>query len=255
MTLRPWLWLPCLALSLACADPDAKDGAVHPSASRPLRVLVLSGGGYHEFAGNLAILLPAVAARMPLAWTQVALKPADKATPSERAALDAVDLSATFDVILDYTQGDLALSDVARDKLLAFVRGGGGLVGLHCAADSYPGWAGWDDLLRGRFERHPAFQAIGVAVSDAAHPVVAGLPRDWQLKDEFYHLKDCAADDKHVLMTGTSPEGGELRPVTWVREYGQGRVVYTILGHGPETHGDPHYQQLVAQALQWAAGR
>src|SRR5689334_23674762 len=115
MTPREWTVLPLILLALSCTHPAASERGGAPQAARPLRLLVLSGGGYHDFAGNLAILLPAVAARLPLAWTQVVLKPADKATPAERAVLDAVDLSARFDVILDYTQGDLALSDVARD--------------------------------------------------------------------------------------------------------------------------------------------
>ena len=218
-----------------------------------LRVLVLSGGGFHDFAGNLSRLLPAVAARVPMTLTELTIDPTEPASSTSLRALEDADLAAEFDVVLDYTQGDLPLSGAVKDKLLAFVHGGGGLVALHCAADSYPGWDGWDDLLRGRFERHPPFGDIVVAVSDKHHVVVAGLPPEWILKDEFYHLKNCDWNDKQVLMSGTSPEGGDLRPVTWLREYGAGRVVYTILGHGRETHGDPRFQQLVAQALCWAA--
>jgi Trehalose utilisation len=235
--------------------PD--EHATEPRSEDHLRVLVLSGGGFHDFAGNLNKLLPGVAAREPCTFTELALHPSDGASPTSRRILESADLPAEFDAILCYTQGDLSLTDAMKDKLLAFVRGGGGLVGLHCAADSHPGWAGWDDLLRGRFERHPAFGDIKVSVNAdvSGHPVIAGLPAEWLLKDEFYHLMNCAADDKTVLMSGVSPEGGAPRPVTWVRDYGKGRVVYTILGHGPETHGDPRYQQLVAQALKWAAGR
>ena len=233
--------------------PPPLDRAVEARDAAHLRVLVLSGGGFHDFAGNLSRLLPAVAARVPMTLTELALDPTQPASGTSLRALQDADLGAEFDVILDYTQGELPLSDAVKDKLLAFVRGGGGLVGLHCAADSYPGWAGWDDLLRGRFERHPPFGDIVVTVCDPWQPVVAGLPSEWILKDEFYHLKNCDWNDKQVLMSGTSPEGGDPRPVTWVREYGAGRVVYTILGHGRETHGDPRFQQLVAQALCWAA--
>jgi len=229
--------------------------AVEPPSADRLRVLVLSGGGYHDFAGNLKLLLAAVEARRPMTVTELVLAPADAAAPTSRRALEEADLPAEFDAILVYTQGDLSLTPTMQDKLLAFVRGGGGLVALHCAADSFPGWAGWDDLLRGRFERHPPFTDIVVTVSDATHPVLAGLPPEWILRDEFYHLKDCAPDDKHVIMTGISPEGGDVRPVTWVRDFGSGRVVYTILGHGAETHGDARYQQFVEQALAWAARR
>src|SRR5690348_15060436 len=110
MGLRARLVLPCLALALAaCADASPADRAVVPPSHAPLRVLVLSGGGYHDFAGNLAILLPAVAARRPVSFTQIELHPADKATPADAAALDALDWPATFDAILDYTQGALAI--------------------------------------------------------------------------------------------------------------------------------------------------
>lgn len=228
--------------------------AVEPPRAGHLRVLVLSGGGYHEFAANLAQLLHGVSARQSVTLAELVLNPAEGVAPTSRRFLEEADLPAEFDVILAYTQGDLALSEAVRARLLAFVQGGGGLVGLHCAADSHPGWAGWDDLLRGRFESHPPYGDVVVKVCDTAHPVVAGLPQEWSLRDEFYHLKDCAWDDKHVIMVGTSPEGGPLRPVTWTRDYGAGRMVYTILGHDRGAHGDARYQQLVAQALAWAGG-
>lgn len=228
--------------------------AVEPPRPGHLRVLVLSGGGYHEFAANLSALLQGLEARASLTLTELVLHPAENAAPTSRRALEEADLAAEYDVILAYTQGELGFTETMKSRLLDFVRGGGGLVALHSAADSHPGWAGWDDLLRGRFESHPPYGDVLVQVCDLAHPVVAGLPAEWALRDEFYHLKDCAWDDKRVIMVGTSPAGGELRPVTWVRDHGAGRVVYTILGHGLDTHRDARYQQLVAQALAWAAG-
>jgi uncharacterized protein len=235
--------------------PPPMERAVEAKSPDRLRVLVLSGGGYHDFAANLKLLLAALERRRPMTLTELVLAPGEVASPTSRRALEAADLPAEHDVLLVYTQGDLALTPGMQAKLLAFVHGGGGLVALHCAADSFPGWAGWDDLLRGRFERHPPYGNIVVGVRDAAHPVLAGLPPEWILRDEFYHLKDCAPDDKHVIMDGTSPEGGAPRPVTWVREAGAGRVVCTILGHDAATHGDARYQQLVEQALAWAARR
>jgi type 1 glutamine amidotransferase len=53
-----------------------------------------------------------------------------------------------------------------------------------------------------------------------------------------------------VLIDGKSPAGdGITRPVAWVRDFGEGRVFYTILGHGPQTHADPRFQQMIARAL------
>ncbi|HZL99091.1 MAG TPA: ThuA domain-containing protein [Planctomycetota bacterium] len=262
-----------LGIALGCAGPS---GAAPPAApagapaggttgpgrdrSGPLRVLVLSGGGYHDFDGNLKLLLDGLPVPAGTHWSFLSLGD-DSADGVSRALrlrqLESLELPGEHDVILAYTQGELGLSPTAKDKLLAFVRGGGGFVGLHCAADSHPGWAEYTAMLGGRFESHPPYGEVTVQLTPAAerHPVTRGLPDRWSLKDEFYHLTDLQLGDATLLMTGVSPAGGEPRPVAWAKPYGQGRVMYTILGHGPEAHSDARYRKLVAQALLWAGGR
>jgi hypothetical protein len=179
------------------------------------------------------------------------------------------------DVVLAYTQGELGLSVAAKERLLAWLRHGGGFVGLHCAADSHPGWDAYTRMLGGRFESHPPYGPLTVRVDVPDHPVSAGLPREWALEDEFYQLDALQLGDATLLMSAAvdtdaadtdagdadagdadagDAGGGERRPVTWVKPYGDGRVVYTILGHGAATHRDARYRQLVGQALLWAAG-
>ena len=236
--------------------PDGFTRTVEPERAGHLRVWVLSGGGWHDFAKNLHALLPTVAQIQSMTFTELPLGPEDLARPTSLRMLEAGDLSAECDVLLVYTQGDLALPDGLFEKLVGFVRGGGGLVALHCALDSFPEEAHaatWQALVGGRFERHPPYGEVLVQVVLPGHPIVARLPSPWLLKDEFYHLKDVTAD-RLELVTGVSPEGGAVRPVAWTREEGRGRVAATILGHGVDTHGDPDYQRLVAQMLAWAAG-
>lgn len=262
-----------LAMALGCAAPadssrtaGASPGTTGTPAggtrvrSGPLRVLVLTGGEFHDFDGNVRSLVGGLSLPADTHWSFLPLgnDSADGVSKALRLRqLEALELPGEHDVILAYTQGERGLSPTAKDKLLAFVRGGGGFVGLHCAADSHPGWAEYTAMLGGRFQHHPPFGSIVVQLAPRAgdHPVTAGLPDRWVLKDEFYHLQDLHLDDARVLMTGVSPEGGESRPVTWAKPYGQGRVVYTILGHGPEAHGDARMRQLVGQALLWAGGR
>jgi len=43
--------------------------------------------------------------------------------------------------------------------------------------------------------------------------------------------------------------------VLYVREVGQGRVVYLALGHDMRSWGEPPVRALVRQALLWASGR
>ncbi len=285
-----WLICGCASLLAACGGTLASDGPgsevtpdsmpASPGAAAPLRVLVLSGGGYHEFGANLDVLLPALAARLPLLITRLRLGPdAPGAQAPEaqaaRALLTGPALRESCDVVLAYTQGELGLLPAEQAVLLEFVRGGGGFVGLHCAVDSHPGWDEYVQLCGGRFDSHPPFGDVHVRVEAtigatsgaapaaasaatpgaAVHPVVAGLPAAWDLRDEFYHLTDWNPEGATLLMSGVSPAAGERRPVAWCRASGDGRVVCMILGHGAETHGDARYQQFVAQALVWAAAR
>lgn len=253
-----------LLVALGCAGPgDAFLGPVGGQgriASGPLKVLVIHGGDFHDFEGNLAQLI----AGMPLPPdTHFSFLPLGGAGTDgvskalHMRQLETLALPGDNEVILAYTQGELGLSPTAKSKLLAFVNGGGGFVGLHCAADSHPGWTQYTQLLGASFQSHPPFGPVTVELTDEAstHPVTRDLPDVWTLPDEFYHLKDLQLGDATLLMTGVSPAGGEERPVTWAKRYGQGRVVYTILGHGPEAHLDRRYRQLVAQALLWASGR
>lgn len=256
-----------LAMALGCAGatspragPAGSASGAAPDGARPgpLRVLVLSGGGFHDFAGNLKLLLDGLPVPADTHWTFLPLgeDSADGVSQALRLRqLESLELPGEQDVILAYTQGELGLSPTAKDKLLAFVRGGGGFVGLHCGADSHPGWAEYTAMLGGRFESHPPYGEVTVRLAPGAgqHPVTHGLPDRWTLKDEFYHLQELQIDDATLLMTGVSPQGGEPRPVTWAKAYGEGRVVYTILGHGPDAELDERFRRLVAQALLWAA--
>jgi type 1 glutamine amidotransferase len=84
--------------------------------------------------------------------------------------------------------------------------------------------------------------------------VSAGLPFEWALEDEFYHLQDLTHDKPNHHKTTQNPHNNHTKTNTKKKHYGEGRVVYTILGHGIATHADGRYQALVAQALEWAAG-
>src|SRR5688572_319892 len=54
-----------------------------------------------------------------------------------------------------------------RDALQAFVKGGGGVVGIHAATDSHYGWGWYGRLMGARFTRHPPGTPMGsLAVVD-----------------------------------------------------------------------------------------
>ena len=44
-------------------------------------------------------------------------------------------------------------------------------------------------------------------------------------------------------------------PVSWVRDYGQGRVFYTNFGHNEATWNDATFQRHAAEGIAWALNR
>ena len=44
-------------------------------------------------------------------------------------------------------------------------------------------------------------------------------------------------------------------PVSWVREYGKGRVFSTNFGHNDATWKEPMFQKHMAEGIAWALGR
>jgi len=130
--------------------------------------------------------------------------------------------------------------------LFAFVAGGKGLVGMHGTA----WWIGGGavDLMGGHSNWHPPGSTFTVSIADGNHPTMQGL-EDFEVTDEIY----ISAHEPMLQILATAEWHGKAHPMVWVKEYGQGRVFYTTLGHTSATFQQPAMQQMMIQAVQWAA--
>jgi type 1 glutamine amidotransferase len=144
-------------------------------------------------------------------------------------------------VVFLNTSGDLALDAAGKRRLLAFVRGGGGFVGTHSAAATFPHWPAFQRLLGAEFRGHPPAGPGRIDVVD--HRLTA--TRSFAITDEFYSFR--ARAKRHVI---ARLHGGG--PLVWWRRYGRGRVFYDGLGHFIATWSDAHQRRLVADGLRWA---
>ena len=54
----------------------------------------------------------------------------------------------------------------------------------------------------------------------------------------------------NLAAEGVARADGDF-PLAWRRNYGQGRVFYTALGHPDETWLDPRFQNILLNALRW----
>ncbi|RZS91739.1 hypothetical protein EV189_0986 [Motilibacter rhizosphaerae] len=170
--------------------------------------------------------------------------------------------SGEFEVVAFVSTSGDCLDDAAREALQAHVLGGGGFVGVHCAAVTEAGWPWYGELLGARFAGHPeGVQPGTVVVEDAAHPSTAHLPARWGFVDEWYAFTQ-VRPDLHLLLSvdGASIDAGDHampapHPQAWQRELGSGRSWFTALGHGDEAWADEAFLGHVLGGIAWAAGR
>jgi type 1 glutamine amidotransferase len=217
-------------------------GYVHaavPYANEALKLLGEVTGAYQaEFSDDVALLSPAALAR--------------------------------FDAIVLNNATHLSLSPNERAALLAFVRGGEGLVGIHAASDSFYTWPEGQALIGGIFNSHPwtAQDTVAVKLDDPHSPLTAAFGgHGFWVKDEIYQIDGPYSRERvHVLMSldmarqeNARPADQIVRddgdfPIAWIRSEGKGRVFYTSLGHNPEIYRTPELLQHYLDGIQFALG-
>ncbi|CCQ32846.1 ThuA domain-containing protein [Halorhabdus tiamatea] len=168
-----------------------------------------------------------------------------------------------YDVCIDYTT-DSEMTDAQLSGLLEFVERGGGYAGVHGAAalettvpsdpDDVVGEREepnpeLEELIGGRFIRHPDPAAFDVRIVDSHHPITINRA-DFQAYDEPYEV---VTDDVHVLARMDHPDLGDM-PVAWVKPYGDGRSFYTALGHFRSAF-EGEARALLGAGVRWAGGR
>ncbi|MBI5382408.1 MAG: ThuA domain-containing protein [Opitutae bacterium] len=153
-----------------------------------------------------------------------------------------------------WTMGTLTPEQSA--SLQAAVRGGVGLAGVHGGmGDAFRGNLDYEWMAGGHFVGHPHVGDYTVRVKDCTSAITQGLPLTFAYRSEQYYMMidpavQVLADTEYVY------EGRSCTmPVAWVRQWGQGRVFYSALGHAPEEFTQfPAMRTLTVQGLRWAAG-
>jgi cytochrome c len=171
-------------------------------------------------------------------------------------------------VVLLHTNGPGVLTGGERDAFERWVRGGGGVVAIHAAANADRDWPWYGELLGGaRFRNHPPgelqFQRAAVVVEDREHPATSPLPQRWERTDEWYNFAPEPGPRAHVLATldertyeeDDGSPAAERHPIAWTTTLARGRAVYTALGHGAEAWSEPLYREHVYGAIEAVSRR
>lgn len=172
------------------------------------------------------------------------------------AGLSTAALQSAKAVMFVNTTGDLPVP--SREALLAWIASGGSFIGVHSASDTWHEWPAYIEMLGGEFDHHPDQTARTIFVDNASNPATASLPSPHDLFEEYYIFKNFDRNRVTVLLSlRTSPEDGAAGffPLAWTRDYGQGRVFYTALGHRIDVWTSEWFQKHLEGAIAWGLRR
>ncbi len=169
-------------------------------------------------------------------------------------------------IVMFYTTGDLPIADADKDYFFKewLKKKGHGFIGIHSALDTYKDYEPYWDMVGGTFAGHPwnAGELVTISVHDTTHPAMKPFGSEFQIKDEIYWYSHWQPEKVHVLMSLNIEKcdtkgGSEARhvPVSWVKNYGDGRVFVSNLGHNESTWVDKRFLDHVTGGMKWILGQ
>ena len=239
--------LPIAPLAGTDAEPELPpSGETLPTVRQTgtIRVLLVGGGSSHDFETYFHLADSATlkaAGGILTAYTSNA----DEAT-SQLANADALVFSANH-----------ASFGTSRfqNALNAFADAGHGVVVVHAAA-----WYNWQDApaynqrFVGGGARSHGKGKFTVYNRKPSHPVMHGIPAEFEIVDEQYRVKlDPGADVEVFAETSPEAETRLAYPSVWVVRDPKARIVDVALGHDNEAHGNPAYKTILVNAVRWVA--
>lgn len=197
---------------------------------------------------------------------EIARKLGRPAFTTENAAIFNDDQLKRFSVVVLNSASGEFLTEAQRAAFARFVASGGGVVALHAAGDDSHVSPWYVDTIIGTtFIGHPGgddhIQSARLIIDHPEHPVMAGVTGPWSPRDEWYSFSvDPATRGMTVLARldeASYRPGAKLamgsHPIIWTNPNSRGRIIYSALGHNPESYDDPNYRRFLTNAIRWAA--
>lgn len=212
-------------------------------AQKPLRVLMVGGGGSHDFG------------RWYGQEDKKTLESTGKYTVTYTEVTDSIPAYLKHSDLLVLTNNQ-PINAEGQKAITKFVEKGHGLLLLHAAV--WYNWEDWPaynrDYVGGGSKSHEKFQEFKNYVVNPAHPITQGVPAKFEFKDELYrHVPDPAAKGVEVLVIGQSKETDAVYPGVYTVKHKKAKIVGITLGHDEHSHEHDAYRTLLINAVNWIA--
>jgi sugar phosphate isomerase/epimerase/type 1 glutamine amidotransferase len=197
---------------------------------------------------------------------------------NDPAVFEKASLSQFDAVFFNNTVGNCFTNASLRQNLVEFVTGGGGLMGVHGTTVAFTQWPGatedWPEfgyMIGARGANHKdSTEPVWMKPDDATHPlnsVFGGQALEY--RDEFFRVHDpysrkrlrilLSIDTQKTDPNQGAPRGNCFREdndyaLSWIRNYGRGRVFYFTVAHNPYVFWDRTMLRYYFGALQFILG-
>ena len=245
---------PVVLEKVAAALPD--QAPAKPEKPRKMLVFTLTKGFRHSSIPLAAKTLEMMGKKTG-AFETVTSDDLEMLRPEKLAAFDAF--------CSDQCTGSLTEDETIKKGLIDFVAAGKGWVGVHAATDC----AGWKfpeyhEMIGGVFAGHP-FRRISVKLDDPQSPINAAFDgKGFEISDEIYTFKGPYSRDKLRILLSIDWDNAGIRSgmnrddndyaLSWIREYGKGRVFYCAFGHDDQIWWNPAVLKHYLAGIQYALG-
>jgi type 1 glutamine amidotransferase len=247
-------------------------------AAEPLKALIVDGQNNHGCWPRTTKMMKKYLEDSGLFTVDVVTHAPQGADPNFKPA--CADYAV---VVSNFGHGAAAWPAETRTAFEDYVRGGGGLVVIHAADNSFPEWPAYNEMIGlggwgNRNEKSGPYVYYGedgklvrdtspgpggshgpqiefpVVIRDAAHPVTKGMPATWMhAKDELYDSLRGPAANMEVLATAWCPKTKRHEPMIMTISYGKGRVFHTPMGHETYSQECVGFITTLQRGSEWAA--
>jgi type 1 glutamine amidotransferase len=172
-----------------------------------------------------------------------------------------------------FANAEYWITETQGQAVKDFVTAGNGFYSFHSNAFLSRSSTNYRDVQGGVGLNHPPLRPFKVRVVNKEHPVTKGVD-DFMVTDE-QHFTIYDKDPKNILLHSENLDGLTFEAVLrdpkeggpeasgprqnlgttaisgWAHEYGQGRVVFTAMGHTIHAMWQPEYLKLQKNAVRW----
>lgn len=155
-----------------------------------------------------------------------------------------------------------------KENLKNFIKSGKGLALIHAGLGAFlEDWQEFEEIIGAAYDNHPwNTEKIFIKIDDPSHPVNrAFIGKNFSIIHEIYQVKEpYSRKNLHVLIsidtdkTNMNVEGVHRKDndfaLSWVKNYGKGKVFYCVFGSDPENFWNETILQHYLDGIQYVMG-